>query len=233
MLFGGVLAAVAFLWLAFTYPEFFLVAALFIPQLKAYWPLEPINKVADLTVAMLVGLFLGVAWRLMRYTAHLDKSPRPGFSAVPKWPLFAFGLFAIVVTISYSYSPAPAYGGSELLRFLGIGTLILVAPFILIRGERHLRRFVILFLGAGVILAGQMILHLDDRQSGAANDITRIGAGWLMGMLILLALYYHPYRRSQYNTRKPDLWFHRKRLWHSAARFGSCCRSQALPSKWD
>jgi O-antigen ligase len=200
LVFGGVLAAVGFLWLAFTYPEFFLVAALFIPQLKAYWPLEPIDKVADLTVAMLVGLFLGVVWRLMRYTAHLDNLPRSGFSAVPKWPLFGFGAFAAVVAISYSYSPAPAYGGSELLRFLGIGTLMLVAPFILIRGERDLRRFVILFLGAGLILAGQMILHLDDRQSGAANDITRIGAGWLMGMLILLALYYRPFRRNQYNT---------------------------------
>jgi O-antigen ligase len=200
VLFGGVLAAVSFLWLAFAYPEFFLVAALFIPQLKAYWPLAPIDKVADLTVAMLIGLFFGVVWRLMRYLAHLDKAPRPGFPAVPKWPLIGFGVFAAVVALSYSYSPAPSYGGSELLRFLGIGTLMLVAPFVLIRSERDLRRFVILFLGAGLILAGQMILHLDDRQTGAANDITRIGAGWLMGMLILLAIYYRPFRRSAYNT---------------------------------
>jgi O-antigen ligase len=200
LLFGGVVAAVAFVWLAFKYPEFFLVAALFIPQLKAYWPLEPIDKAADLTVAMLIGLFLGVAWRAMRYGAHLDKTPRPGFSAVPKWPLIGFGVFAAVVAASYSYSPAPSYGGSELLRFLGIGTLMLVAPFVLIRDERDVRRFVVLFLGAGLILAVQMIVHLDDRQTGDANDITRIGAGWLMGMLILLALYYRPFRRRELNT---------------------------------
>jgi len=200
LLFGGVLAGVSFLWLAFTYPEFFLVAALYIPQLKDYWPLERIDRAGNLTVAMLIGLAFGVAWRLMRYAAHLDKSPRPGFWAVPKWPLFGFGVFAAVVAISYSYSPAPSYGGSELLRFLGIGTLMLVAPFVLIRGERDLRRFVILFLGGGLILAGQMILHLDDRQTGAANDITRIGAGWLIGMVILLALYYRPFRRDSYNT---------------------------------
>ncbi|MGH9716747.1 MAG: O-antigen ligase family protein [Candidatus Acidiferrales bacterium] len=200
LLFGAAIAGIAFLWLAFNFPEFFLVAALFIPQLKAYWPLQPIDKVADLTVAMLIGLFIGVCWRLLRYTARLDKTPRPGFSAVPKWPLWGFGAFAAVVAVSYSYTPGVSYGGSELLRFLGIGTLMLVAPFVIIRTERDLRRFVVLFLGAGLILAVQMTLHLDDRQSGAATDITRIGAGWLMGMLILLALYYRPFQRDRYNT---------------------------------
>jgi hypothetical protein len=199
---GGVIAGIGFLWLAFKSPVFFLVAALFIPQLKKYWPLQPIDQKADLTVAMLIGLAVGVAWMLMKYLARIDKTPRPTFSLIPRWPIYGFALFAAVVALSYSYTPAVSYGGTELVRFLGIGTLMLIAPIVIIRSERDLRQFVVLFLGAGCILALQMIIHLDDRQQAAnpTGDITRIGAGWLMGMVILLALYFRPFQRDKFNT---------------------------------
>lgn len=197
---GGAVAGIGFLWLAFREPALFLVAVLFAPQLKAYWPLQRLDHVVDLTVAMLVGLALGVGWRLLKYLARIDQTPRPKFAELPKWPLLGFAVFAAVVAASYSYTPAVSYGGSELLRFLGIGTLMLIAPFVLIRSEQDLRQFVVLFLGAGLILALQMIVHVDDRQSAATTDITRIGAGWLMGMLILLALYYRPFQRPSHNT---------------------------------
>ncbi len=197
---GAGAAGIVFLWFAFREPALFLVAVLFAPQLKAYWPLKPLDHVVDLTVTMLIGLALGVGWRLLKYTARIDRPPRPRFADVPKLPLIAFALFAGIVALSYSYTPAVSYGGTELLRLLGIGTLMLIAPFVVIRRQEDLRRFVTLFLGAGLILAFQMILHLDDRQSASTTDITRIGAGWLMGMLILLALYYRPFRRSAYNT---------------------------------
>jgi O-antigen ligase len=197
---GGAAAGVVFLWLAFREPALFLVAVLFAPQLKAYWPLQRLDHVVDLTVTMLAGLALGVGWRLMKYLARIDRTPRPKFGELPKWPLFGFAVFAAVVAISYSYTPAVSYGGTELLRFLGIGTLMLIAPFVILRSDQDLRRFVVLFLGAGIILALQMIVHVDDRQSGSTTDITRIGAGWLMGMLILLALYYRPFRRPAHNT---------------------------------
>lgn len=197
---GGAAAGIVFLWFAFREPALFLVAVLFAPQLKAYWPLQRLDHVVDLTVAMLVGLALGVGWRLLKYLARIDRTTCPKFAEVPKWPLLGFGVFAAVVAASYTYTPATSYGGTELLRFLGIGTLVLVAPFVIIRSEQDLRRFVVFFLGAGLILALQMIVHVDDRQSSSTTDITRIGAGWLMGMLILLALYYRPFQRPSHNT---------------------------------
>lgn len=197
---AGAIAAIAFLWIAFKYPEVLLVAVLFIPQLKAYWPLQPLDHAVDLTVAMLAGLVLGVCWKVLKLSGRIDDGPRPKFEFLPRWPLFGFALFAGVVALSYIYTPAVSYGGTELTRFLVIGTLLLVAPFVIIRSEQDLRRFVMLFLGAGAILALQMILHLDDRQSSSSTDITRIGAGWLMGMLILLALYYRPFQRAKHNT---------------------------------
>lgn len=206
---GGTVAGVAFLWLAFSYPVFFLVAALFVPQLKAYWPLQGLDQKADLTLAMLGGLAVGVAWQLMKYLARIDKRPRPRFSVLPRWPLLGFALFAAIVTLSYSYTTGVSYGGSELLRFLGIGTLMLIAPIVLIRSEQDLRQFVVLFLAAGCVMALQMIVHVNDRQpqpvagGGQTTDITRIGAGWLMGMVMLLTLYYRPFKREKYNTAAP------------------------------
>lgn len=197
---GAGVAAVAFLWIAFRYPVLFLVAVLIMPQLKDYWPLQPVDHAVDLTLAMLAGLSLGVAWKLLKFAARMDKGPRLNFSTLPKWPLIGFGVFALVVALSYTYTPAVSYGGTELLRFLGIGTLLLISPFVLIRTEEDLRRFVILFLGAGVILAVQMIVHLNDHQVSSDTDITRIGAGWVMGMAILLALYYRPFRRAKHNS---------------------------------
>jgi O-antigen ligase len=197
---GGAAAGILFLWFAFGEPVIFLVAVLFAPQLKAYWPLQRLDHVVDLTVMMLVGLALGVGWRLLKDLARIDRSTRPKFAEVPKWPLFGFAVFAAAIAASYSYTPAVSYGETELLRFLGIGTMMLVAPLVLIRSEQDLRRFVVFFLGAGLILGLQMILHVDDRQSGATTDITRIGAGWLMGMLILLALYYRPFQKPSHNT---------------------------------
>lgn len=212
---AGGIAGIAFLWLAFRYPLFFLVVVLFIPQLKTYWPLQAIDQKADLTIAMLCGLALGVAWRLLKYAARLDKVPRPRFSALPRWPLLGFTLFAAIVTLSYTYTSAASYGGSELLRFLGIGTLMLIAPIVIIRNERELRQFVVLFLAAGCVLALQMIAHLNDQgphttaaagaagAASASGDITRIGAGWLMGMAILLTLYFRPFQRDKHNTVAP------------------------------
>ena len=44
-------------------------------------------------------------------------------------------VFALVVTLSYSYTTAPNYGLSKLTRFLFIGTLLLLAPCFLILSE--------------------------------------------------------------------------------------------------
>ena len=47
--------------------------------------------------------------------------------------------------------------------------------------------------------AVQMIFHLEHRDVGAETDITRIGAGWLLGMSILLLLAYPNLRNARRN----------------------------------
>ena len=189
---GGGAAALAFLYAAYRVPELFLVAVLFIPQLKAFWPLQPIDKIVDLTGVMLAGLAIGLSLRLLHRSAGLERWRPIGSLSGLKLPIILYFVFAAVVAASYFETSAPHYGGSKLLRFLGIGTLLFFSSFVLIREERDLRRVALLFVGCGMITAVQILAHLETRNAAAMGDedITRIGAGWLMGMTIVLLLYF-------------------------------------------
>jgi len=109
----------------------------------------------------------------------------------------AYVLFAGAVLASYAYTTAPNYGGVKLLRFLLIGTLFLYSGIILVRNEEEFRRIAGIFVIAACVTSFQMILHLEHRAVGEETDITRIGAGWLLGMGILLLLGYPIVRNAK------------------------------------
>jgi O-antigen ligase len=182
------------------FPEWFLVAALFAPQWKTLWIFRSLERFADLTVAMLVCLAAGLAWRALTRFRH---SNYWGFRKIFLGQLnqiLAFLVFAAIVTASYFHTTAPNYGASKLGRFLSIGTLLLIAPFLLILTEADLRRFARIFVGFSTATAIQLISSLEMRTRDASDDITRIGAGWLIGMGIILVLFY-PLSRSRRGQR--------------------------------
>jgi O-antigen ligase len=186
----GLISAGLFLYLAIRFPECFLVAALFAPQWKTFWIFNSLGQFADLTVGMLLCLAVGLFWRTMMLFGRLGyREIRAVFSRQLS-QILAFLVFASIATLSYFYTSAPNYGGSKLSRFLLIGTILLISPFFIIFTEDDFRRFVKLFIGFSAVTAIQMIGNLEMRSQGAADDISRIGAGWLMGMAILLMLFY-------------------------------------------
>ncbi len=193
----GVAAAGLLVYLAVRFPEWFLVAALFAPQWKTVWIFQSIRHVADLTVVMLLCLAGGLAWRLIWSGRFGYREMRALFSGQLN-PLLAFGVFAALLTASYFYTSAPDYGGTKLVRFLLIGTLLLIAPLFIIFSEDDFRRFASLFVGFSAVTAIQLISTLEMRSQDAENDITRIGAGWLMGMAILLLLFYPLSRNTRW-----------------------------------
>jgi O-antigen ligase len=75
-------------------------------------------------------------------------------------------------------------------RLWGIGGLLFLAPLLLVREEKDFRHFVSTFLVWAVVLAVAMFGRLDGRAAGEKTELGLIAAGWLMGMAILLALYY-------------------------------------------
>lgn len=178
------------LYLAVRAPELFLVAAIFAPQWKTFWIFRSLGQFGDLTIAMLVCLALGLAWRAMLWFGRMRYGQIRALFSSQVGPLLAYLIFAGLVTASYFYTSAPNYGGSKLLRFLLIGTLFLIAPSFILFTEDNFRHFARLFVGFSAVTAIQLVSNLETRSADAENDITRIGAGWLMGMAILILLFY-------------------------------------------
>ena len=173
-------------------PEVLLLAVMFAPQWKTYWPLSLVDRAADLTLLSAVGLAVAIAWRLLSPGYSGDWNLRR-FLFQQQRTLLAYMVFALVVTLSYSYTTAPNYGLSKLTRFLFIGTLLLLAPCFLILSELDLRRFAAAFLGFSAITSLELIAHVEVRTDPNA-DITRIGAGWLVGMATIVLLFYPIFR---------------------------------------
>ena len=176
-------------YLAVRFPEWFLVAALFTPQWKDMPGFRSITFV-DLTLVMLLCLVAGLAWRILW---RVGRTALPDLRTIFSGQfsqILAFSVFAAVVTMSYFYTDAPHYGGQKLLRFLVIGGILFFAPFFIIFTEEDFRHFVRIFIGFSTLNALQLIFNLETRRRDVDIDITKIGAGWLMGMAILLLLFY-------------------------------------------
>src|SRR5260370_20709610 len=187
------------LYVGAKYPDWFLVAALFAPQWKTFYILRTLDKAVDLTIAMLLCLAAALLWRVLFQLGRSNSWDSRTIFLGQGNQILAFCLFAAIVTASYAYTSAPNYGGSKLSRFLVIGLLLFLAPFFLILTEEHLRRFARVFVGFSAATAIQLIFTLEYGSQDPSTDITRIGAGWLLGMAAILVLFYPlvPSRRAQ------------------------------------
>src|SRR5690348_16381677 len=55
------------LFLIMRAPEILLVAAMFAPQWKAYWPFNVVDRIADLTILMVSCLVVSIIWRMFGF----------------------------------------------------------------------------------------------------------------------------------------------------------------------
>jgi O-antigen ligase len=108
--------------------------------------------------------------------------------------IITYLFFVGVVAFSYAYSLAPEYGFSELTHFLVIGSALYFSSLFLVRSENDIRHFTTSALLLSVILTAQRfvdVMHYSETAlpgEGAVEDLTRIGAGGLLGMTMLLLL---------------------------------------------
>lgn len=196
MLFMALAGLALLSYLIVRFPEWFLVAALFAPQWKTFWVLQTLDRIADLTIVMLLCLAAGIIWRVLTLSGRANFWNLRTIFFGQLTPLVAFLIFAAIVATSYSYTDAPDYGASKLVRFLVIGTLLLIAPFFLILNEDDFTRFARIFVGFAAATAVQLVSSLELRPHDESVDITRIGSGWLIGMAIILVLFYPLARKS-------------------------------------
>lgn len=186
----GLAAAAVVPYLIIQFPEWFLVAALFVPQWKTILGFGSTGGSGDPTAVMLICLAGGMLWRTVMWFGRIGYSELRGMFSRHYVQVGAFAMFAALVTISYTYTNAPLYGGTKLLRFLVIGTILFVSPFFIILKESDFLNFAKIFVGFGVLTTFGLVASLELRSRNADTDITRIGAGWLVGMALLLLIFY-------------------------------------------
>ena len=184
----GLMAVVPYLVVRF--PEWFLVGALFVPQWKAILGFGSTGNSSDPTAIMLICLGVGLLWRTLMWFGRIGYSELRGMFSGQLMQISAFLLFGAILSVSYTYTNAPIYGGTKLFRFLLIGVLLFIAPLFILIKEGDFVVFSRLFVGAGATTAIALVASLGMRVQDADTDITRIGAGWLVGMALLLLIFY-------------------------------------------
>jgi O-antigen ligase len=185
MLCGSAACVLAVLAAAFYWPAMFLVLPVFAPQLKGAPGMRSIEAHIDLTLAALC-VTAGVVGLHSLLGTHRVHFAHGRLSATSK-QITAFVFFAMIVAASYLYTPAPQYGGAKLIRFLLIGGFFLLAPLYLLDSEEDLRHFCLAFVVMGVAQSFVLLARVARLET---TDVTRRGAGWVIGASILMLLFY-------------------------------------------
>jgi len=188
LLFAALLCLFGLMAAAVYRPAAFLVVPVFASQFKSLPALRSIESRVDLTLLGLCVAALVIVLHSIFGTQRVQLVPGR-FTGSSK-QITAFCFFALVVAASYLYTPAPQYGGEKLVRFLLIGSFFLLAPLYLINSEEDFRHFSLAFVIFAVIQAFVLFARAGRVSAMEDTDVTRIGAGWLIGMAILLLLFF-------------------------------------------
>jgi O-antigen ligase len=188
LLFAGILGALGLIASAIYWPAAFLAVPIFASQFKGLPGLRSIEASVDLTLLSLCVAAFVIVLHSIFGTQRVQLVPGR-FTGSSK-QITAFFFFALIVAASYLYTPAPQYGGEKLIRFLLIGAFFLLAPLYLINSDEDFRHFSFAFVVLAIVQAFVLFARAGRVSSMEDTDVTRIGAGWVIGMAILLLLFF-------------------------------------------
>jgi O-antigen ligase len=188
LIFAALACAFALIAAAIYRPAAFLVVPIFASQFKSLPALKSIESHVDLTLLGLCVAAFVIVLHSIFGTQRVQLVPGR-FTGSSK-QITAFFFFALVVAASYMYTPAPQYGGEKLIRFLLIGSFLLLAPLYLINSEEDFRHFSFAFVIFALLQSFVLFVRAGRATMAEDTDVTRIGAGWLIGMALLLLLFY-------------------------------------------
>lgn len=182
-----------------SHPAAFITPWLFAPQYKAMPVLSRFQGTQEFTALAVLTAMLGLAVfiRLLGLSSHHIEVAAP-FRG--QWKrVRAFLLFAAVVAFSYVYTVTPVYGGQKLLRFLTFGGFAFFVSFVLLRSEEDFRDFVVGTLVFALGVAAYSARTAMGGGMGPRDNPVHIGMAQLIGMAVLLLLYYEiPNRRIRF-----------------------------------
>jgi O-antigen ligase len=190
----GILFTPLLIMTAATYPGIFPVILLFAGEFKGFAFLSAFQELLDITAASVALLSLVVVIKLLALATNRARPAGKYFGG--QWKeIGSFFLFAALVTLSYAYTTDQNYGWIKLSRFLCVGGLLFLSPFILIRSEKDFRHFALATIYGATAVSARTIISLVWNAAEASGDISRIGRSWILGIAILLVLYVRLYER--------------------------------------
>jgi len=171
------------------FPAIFIVPLLFISR-GMELPFNPFRRVFDPDAFTLGAtlLFLAILFRLLKFSSQRKSACLGDLFKNQGKGIAAYFLFVAVVTISYLYTRAPDYGGAKLVSVLTVGTLCLLAPFVLMTDERDFRHFALFTVAFATVQGLSRIAVASHGVYGVHENPTSVGVGQLVGMAILLVL---------------------------------------------
>lgn len=174
------------------YPLLPLVALLFVGSYKS----QAARGISftDPTLIITILLVLTTGWELLLILSGIGSraSLRQVFQGQGRGVL-AFVVFVSVLAISYLYTPSPGAAAEKLMRFAVFETLVFFAPFFLLKNERDFRMLVWFALAFAIPLSFKLIIgvaHPTEQQLLGNADVTRIGTAQVIGIVLLILLYY-------------------------------------------
>lgn len=174
---------------AFIVPMLFTPRSVDLPLVHTYFGLGPYKALTAATVLVALAMVL----RLLR-PGH-DRSLPPDARREWRNGIAAFLVFASVISLSFFYTASPDYGADKLWRFLIFGSLAFLAPFALMKSEDDFRDFTIGGVMFGVALAVSSLRFSHQGRIGPQQNIVHIGVGQVIGLAILLLIFYRAANR--------------------------------------
>jgi O-antigen ligase len=194
------LAGIAALTVSVRYPAAIIAPVLFIPRIT---DLPGVHGLSGLTALQAICILLGVGvfFRWLVPLSPADKvcaefgNERHGNGFIISFAIMEkvaipFVLFASVVGLSLIYSPSPEYGAQKLIGFLTLGGSLFFLPLWVCKDEHSMRDFTIGTVLFGMAVAASSLSFSSGGAMGATENPAHIGKGQVIGLAIVLLLYW-------------------------------------------
>lgn len=185
---------------AVRYPAALIAPVLFIPRVTDLPGTHIFGSITALDAVCILlgtGIFLRWLFRPSAVTQLHEESFREqsgdgtiSLSASIGKVAIPFALFAAVVALSFLHSPAPGYGAQKLIGFLTLGGSLFFLPVLICREENSMRDFTLGTALFGMAVAASSLSFSSSGAMGAVENPAHIGKGQVIGLAIVLLLYW-------------------------------------------
>lgn len=173
------------------YPALLVAAMLYVGNYKTHAATG--ISLSDPTLITIALLAASTAWELLLIVGGVGERTLSELFLGQKWGVIAFLLLQFILSLSFLYTSSPVAATEKLEHIIVFNTLAFFTPFFLLKRERDFRMLLWAIVILAIPIAIRLIVgisHPTDLQVLGEADVTYIGDAELIGIAILVLLYY-------------------------------------------